>query len=152
MKSVKVFSILTVIILLFVSCSMMKKSSDNGTVSIAKILNNAKCPLNKDQQEKLKGFTPSAGREAFRGIYEVFDEKQTDALKKVFGTSPGRDGGPERPRFLFLVVMLENSGKPLTQEQLAKWKTLPDGREGFQQMRDILTEDQNSVFQGMFNR
>ncbi len=51
-----------------------------------------------------------------------------------------------------MVVMLENSGKPLSQEQLTQWKALPDGREGFRQMREIMTEEQNNVFQKMFIR
>ena len=152
MKLLKLYSILIVIVLLTASCSMMKKSSGDGLVSISEILADAKSPLSNDQQEKLKAFSTSGGREAFMGIYNIFDEKQTDALKEAFGVSAGRDGGPERPRFLFFAVILENSGCPLSEEQIVKWKALPDGRGGFQQMREVLTEEQNGVFQGMFNR
>ena len=86
------------------------------------------------------------------GAYEIFDEKQTGALKETFGASAGRGGGPERPRFLFLAIILENNGCPISEEQLVKWKAMPDGREGFQQLREVLTEKQSEVFQGLFNR
>ena len=152
MKAIKLFTILTVVTLLAVSCSMMKKAPDDGLVTISEILEDAKCPLSEDQQEKLKGFSPAGGREAFMGVYELFDEKQTDALKEAFGASTGRGNGPERPRLLFLAVILENNGTPLSDEQLVKWKALPDGREGFQQMREILTEKQGAAFEGLFNR
>ena len=119
MKMLKLYSILTIIVLLTASCSMMKKApDDDGLVTISEILDNAKCPLSKDQQDKLEGFSPSGGREAFMGAYEIFDEKQTGALKETFGASAGRGGGPERPRFLFLAIILENNGCPMSEEQL----------------------------------
>ncbi len=48
--------------------------------------------------------------------------------------------------------MFENENIPFTREQLEKLQALPEGREGFQQMRDILTEKQNALVQSMFNR
>lgn len=122
------------------------------TVTIADILKNAKCPLTGDQAKKLKEFKPGGDRGAFRAVYELFDENQIKALKETFGTSPGRDGGPERPRFVFFAVIFENEGCPLTDAQVKAIKALPGGQGMFQQLQDIFTAKQLEITQAMFNR
>ena len=152
MKLIKIIAIFVTLALFVNFCAGVKKTQREKTVTISGILKEAKCPLTKDQEKKLKEFKPAGDRGAFRAVYEVFDEKQTEALKEVFGSSPGRDGGPERPRFVFFVVLFENEKCPLTEAQLEELKALPGGRGAFQQMRDIFTEKQNEILQSMFNR
>ena len=152
MKLVKLTVIFAVIALIAVSCGRKEMAQKKGSNTIAGILQNAKCPLSEDQEKRLKEIKPGGGREAFRGIYDIFDDKQLNALKAVFGSSPGRDGGPERPRFLFFAVMFENAGCPMSEAQLQAMKELPQGREGFEKMREVFNEKQSEVLQGMFNR
>ena len=152
MKVIKFITIFFTLALFVSFCAGVKKVQKEGTVTISDILNEAKCALNEDQAKKLKEFKPAGDRGAFRAVYEIFDEKQTDALKEVFGSSPGRDGGPERPRFLFFAVIFENENCPFTEAQLKELKALPSGRGAFQQMRDILTEKQSEIIQSIFNR
>lgn len=152
MKFVQLIAIFVILALFVNFCAGAKKVQKEGTFSISTILKEAKCPLTKEQEKQLKEFKPGADRGAFRAVYELFDEKQTEALKEVLGSSPGRDGGPERPRFLFLVVLFENEKCPFTGEQLKELKALPSGRGAFEQMRDMLTEKQNGILENMFNR
>jgi len=152
MKLLKLTTILVVLALFVNFCASMKKAQKEEANTISSILKEANCPLTGEQATKLKEIKPGGDRGAFRGVYEIFDEKQTDALKEVFGSSPGRDGGPERPRNLFFVVIFENEGCPFTEAQLKQIKALPSGRGAFQQMREIFTEQQNEIMQSMFNR
>ena len=152
MKLTKLITIFVTILLFIICCAGAKKVHKEGTVTISDILKEAKCPLNEDQAKKLKEFKPAGGRGAFQGVYEIFDEKQTNALKEVFGSSPGRGGGPERPRFVFFAVIFENENCPLTEVQLKELKALPNSREAFQQMRDIFTDKQSEILQSLFNR
>ena len=152
MKLMKLMAIFVTIALFVNFCASVKKVQKESAVTISDILKEAKCPLTKDQEKKLKEFKPSGDRGAFRAVYEIFDEKQTDALKEVLGSSPGRGGGPERPRFVFFAVIFENENCPLTEAQLKELKALPGGRGAFQQMREIFTEKQSEIIQSMFNR
>ena len=152
MKAARIIPLLIAVALTFSYCAGKKKAQDDGMVRVAGVLDAANCPLTKAQADKLKEFKPGMERGAFRTLYEVFDEKQTEALKKAFGSSPGRDGGPERPRYLFFAILFENAGCPLTGAQLDKIKAFPAGQGAFQQMQDILTEQQGELLQGMFNR
>ena len=152
MKLVRLLSVFIVLALSLNSCASRKKLQDSGTNTINGILTAANCPLSEDQAKRLKEFKPGGDRGAFRGVYEIFDEKQTKVLKEVFGSSPGRDGGPERPRFLFFAVIFENENCPFTKAQLDKLKALPGGREAYQQMRDFFTEKQSGIVESMFNR
>ena len=152
MKLVKLTTILVVLALLVSFCASIKKAEKGETGTISGILREANCPLNGEQEKRLKEFKPGGDRSGFREIYEIFDEKQTDALKEVFGSSPGRDGGPERPRNLFFAVIFENEGCPFTEAQLKQIKALPSERGAFQQMGEIFTEQQNEIMKSMFNR
>jgi len=152
MKLAQLTIVLVALSLVVTSCAGAKKVQKRDSVTISGILQDAKCPLSKDQETKLKAFKPGGDRGAFRTMYEVFDEKQTAALKEAFGSSPGRGDGLERPRFLFFAVLFENAGCPLTPDQITKLKALPNERGAFQQMGDILTEQQSGLLQGMFNR
>ena len=152
MKLLKLTTILVVLALFVNFCASMKKAQKGETGTISGILKEANCPLTGEQEKRLKEFKSGGERSGFREIYEIFDEKQTDALKEVFGSSPGRDRGPERPRNLFFVVIFENAGCPFTEAQLKQIKALPSGRGAFQQMGEIFTEQQNEIMKSMFNR
>jgi hypothetical protein len=128
-------------------------AQESKTVTVAGILEKAKCPLTEEQAKKLKEFKPGGDRAAFRAIYEVFDEKQTAALKKALGTSPGRNNGPERPRGLNVMVLFENAGCPLTEDQVAKLKAVTAaGRDAMAERQKIYNEKQNEIVQSMFSR
>ena len=152
MRPVRLITIFAIVALFVNFCAGAKKLQKEGTVSINDILKEAQCPLSKDQENKLKAFKPSGGRGSFVALYEIFDEKQTIALKEVLGSSPGRGGETERPRLLFFAVLFENENCPLTEAQLKALRALPNERGAFQQMRDILTEKQSGLLQSMFNR
>ena len=152
MKLLKLTTILVVLALFVNFCTSMKNAQKGETGTISGILKEANCPLTGEQEKRLKEFKPGGERRGFSEVYEIFDEKQTDALKEVFGSSPGRDGGPERPRNLFFAVIFENEGCPFTEAQLKQIKALPSGRGAFQQMQEIFTEQQNQIVQSMFNR
>ena len=145
-----VMCVVTVSFVLFIAGAGL--AQDSKTVTIAEILKNAKCPLTDDQAKTVKEFKLGGGFESFRVLGELFNEKQDAALKEVLGVQQGRDGGPERPRFLFFVVIFENEGCPFTEAQIKEIKALPEGREGFEKMRDIFTEEQGGIMQEMFNR
>ena len=127
-----------------------KKESAEKAVTIAGILDNAKCPLTETQIKTLKELDLSAGREAFGPVYEMFEEKQYEALKEALGTRPGRDDSPDRPRYLMQVILFEKENCPLTQKQLTELLALPNERGSFQQAREIYTEAQNEAFAKIF--
>ena len=103
MKLIKIYTIFVILALFINFCAGVKKVYKKGTVTISDILKEAKYPLNKDQEKMLKEFIPVEDRIAFRGLYEIFDEKQINALKEVFGSSPGRGEEPERLSFVFFL-------------------------------------------------
>ena len=152
MKLVKLTTILVVLALLVSFCASMKKAGKGETGTISGILREANCPLSEVQEKKLKEFKLGGGPETFRTINEVFDEKQTEALKEILGTFPGFQGGPESPRMLFFVIIFENEGCPFTGAQIKQIKELPEGREAFEKMREIYSEEQSELVQEMFNR
>ena len=148
-RLVTVFVLMVSFVLVF---AVTVSAQEAKPVTIAGILEKAKCPLTEEQAKKLKEFKPGGDRSGFRAVYEIFDEKQTTALKEALGSQPGRDNGPERPRNLFFTVIFENSGCPFTDAQIAKIKEIPPGREGFEKMREVFTEKQNEIMDSMFNR
>ena len=152
MKRLKLIPIFLTLALFVSFCAGAKKASKEEANTISGILKNAGCPLTNDQAKQLNEFKPGGDPGAFRTMFELFDEKKTEALKEVFGSSPGRDGGQERPRFLFFAIMFENQGCSFTGEQLEKIKALPNDRGAFEQMKEIFTEKQSEVMQSMFNR
>jgi len=152
MRSARTLMVFLLLGLLIVSCAAKNAGKGGDANSIAGILATAGSPLSADQVKQLKDFKPGGDRGAFRAIYDVFNDKQLNALKASYGSSPGRDGGPERPRFLFFAVIFENAGCPLTGEQLQAMKALPNERGAFRQVRDLLNDKQGDVLEGMFNR
>jgi len=127
-----------------------KKESAETAVTVAGILDNADCPLTETQIKSLKELDLSAGREAFRSLYEIFEEKQYEAFKEALGTRPGRDDRPDRPRYLMQVIIFEKEKCPLTQKQLTELLALPNERGSFQQAREIYTETQNEALGKIF--
>ena len=127
-----------------------KKEAGDKAVTVADIVKQAKCPLTDEQAKKLNELDLSQGREAFQALYGIFDEKQTEALKKALGARPGRDGGPETPRYLMQLVLFEKAGCPLTGKQLEALKALPQERGSWQKMRKIFTDKQNEEMQKVF--
>ena len=127
-----------------------KKVAVDKPVTVADILKQAKCPLTNEQVKKLKDLDLSQGREAFQSLYGIFDEKQTEALKKALGTRPGRDNGPETPRYLMQLVLFEKAGCPLTGKQLEALKALPQESGSYQKMQEIFTDKQKEEMQKIF--
>ena len=80
-------------------------------------------------------------------MYQMFDEKQLEALKNTLGTRPGRNDRPDTPRFLFQAILFENAGCPLTEKQLEELKALPNERGSWQRMGDIYNEKQREEMQ-----
>lgn len=129
-----------------------KKEGADTTVTIATILKTANVPLSEEQAKQLKEFDPSQGREVFQKLFQIFNEKQTDALKKALGVMPARNDMPETPRSLFLVVILENLKCPLTQNQVDQFKDLPTDQGSWQKMNDILNDAQKEAMKKAFGR
>ena len=127
----------------------MKKSKD---LTVAGVLKDAKLPLSAENEKQLSEFKLGGDPESFRTFFELFDDKQNEALKTVYGSAPGFGGGPERPRWVFFAVLFENEGCPFTLEQLTALNELPTGREGFGRMNEVLSEEQSALVQTMFNQ
>ncbi|MFC1694258.1 hypothetical protein ACFL1R_12210 [Candidatus Latescibacterota bacterium] len=121
-------------------------------VTIDTILNKAECPLTEKQVEQFKELVLSEGREVFRTIYEMFDEKQMEALKKTLGTLPGRNDRPDRPRYLMQVVVFQKAECPLTEDQLKELKELPNERGSWEKAQEIYTEKQIEELGKIFRR
>jgi len=103
--------------------------------------------LTKEQQKKIADIlSGEITRENMNSIYDVFDEKQINALKDKLGAMPSRGDRPERPRFLLQLVILEKEGIPLTEKQVNDIKNLSMDQGGFRQMNEILTEAQREAY------
>jgi len=124
-------------------------AQDAKPLLIADILKAANNPLTADQTTKLKAIKQGMAPEGFMTINEIFNEKQTAALKETFGAQQGfGEGMPESPRMLLFVIMFENEGCPLSVDQAKKIKALPDDMMAmFEQMQTIYNEKQNKVMQ-----
>ena len=122
-------------------------SADNDPVTVTSILKAAKCPLTKEQQKKIADILSSEiTRETRNSIYDIFDEKQMNALKDKLGAMPSRGDRPERPRSLFQLIILEKEKVPLTEKQVNDIKNLSMDQGGFRQMNEILTEAQSEAY------
>ncbi len=101
-------------------------------------LKNADCALSESQTEQLKGLQP--GREFFRGMMDILDDKQSEALRNSSAMS-----------LMFTAPALENAGCPLTEAQIEKIIALPGGRnaESRQKMMEILDDKQKKVLEDM---
>lgn len=130
---------------LWAAGSVLAQQTGDKPVSIAGILKAASVPLTDDQAKKLKDFTFESGGAGFQAISGLFDDKQTEALKKVLGTRPGRNGGPERPRALFQLVILEKAGCPFTQKQIDQIKALAADQSSMQNITDLLNDAQQKA-------
>jgi hypothetical protein len=147
LSKLTVFGVILTVFFVFAAAAFSQNA--DSPVTIASILKNAGCPLTGEQAKQLKEIEPGQGFSMYRTVNEMFDEKQTNALKQALGTSPGRNNRPERPRNLFQVIMFENAGCPLTESQVKKLKELPMGQQrgGMQEMMDILTDEQQEVME-----
>ncbi len=103
---------------------------------ISMALEKAGCPLTESQTEQLKDLQP--GREFFRGMMDILDDKQREALRNSSAM-----------RLMFIAPALENAGCPLTESQIEQIKALPPGRgrESQEEMMDILNDDQKKVLE-----
>lgn len=147
MKSPRIIVIMVAgaFLALLAANSVLAQQTGDKPVSIAGILKAASVPLTVEQAAKLKDFTFESGGAGFQAMAGLFDEKQTAALGKVLGTRPGRSGGPERPRALMQLIILEKAGCPLTQAQVDKIKALPADQSSTQNITDLLTETQQKA-------
>jgi hypothetical protein len=132
---------------LWAAGSVFAQQTVDKPVSIAGILKAASVPLTDDQAKKLKDFTFESGGAGFQAMSGLFDEKQTAALGKMLGTRPGRDGGPDRPRALMQLIILEKAGCPLTQKQVDQIKALAVDQTSRQNINDLLTDTQKAAMQ-----
>lgn len=151
-KTSVVWVVCSIMLMAFCAGTAFSQDAAEKAVTLADILKAASCPLTADQTKKLAALDLTKGREAFQGLNEMFDEKQTAALKAALGARPGRDGGPESPRYLMQMVVFEKAKCPLTAKQLAALKALPNERGAFQQMNEILTDPQKEAMQKVFPR
>ncbi|MHB9027625.1 MAG: hypothetical protein ACYC9O_02530 [Candidatus Latescibacterota bacterium] len=121
-------------------------------VTVATILKAAGSPLTAEQATKIKDLDTTQGFQAFRAINEMFTEQQTAALKKELGTQPGRNNGPERPRYLTQVIVFEKAQCPVTEKQLAALKALPNEQGSREKQNEIFTDKQREAMQKFFPR
>ncbi len=130
-------------------------ASAQGTdkpVTLATILKAAGAPLTAEQTGKIKDLDMTEGFTAFRAINEMFTEQQTAALKKELGARPGRNGGPETPRFVTQLILFEKAQCPITEKQLASLKALPADQSSFRGINDLLTDKQKEAMEKFFPR
>jgi hypothetical protein len=149
MKTPRIIAVLVFGAFMAFSASIVfaQAQSADKPVSIAEVLKAAQTPMTDDQVKKLKDLQSAQGREAFMAISTLFDEKQTESLKKFFGTRPGRNNGPERPRALMQAIVLENAKCPLTMKQVDQIKAMAADQATMQAITDILTEAQKAAMQ-----
>ncbi len=79
-------------------------------------------------------------------FYVVRREAERDP-ESCLRIESGFAGSPERPRWVFFAVVLENAGCPITRDQLEALNKLPIGREGSGRMNEFLTEKQRTYIQ-----
>lgn len=144
-----VISMFTLSILL---TGVVMAQTEDKPVTLESILKAAGVPLTAEQVQKVKDLDLTKGRAAFQGFNDMFTEKQMEALKKALGTRPGRNNGPETPRYITQLVVFEKSGCPLTEKQLAAMVALPNEQGSYQKVNDILTDTQKEVWQKVMPR
>lgn len=151
-----IIALLTLVVLIMWAGTALSQSATKETpektITLAGILDTAECSLTETQIKSLKELDLSAGREAFGTLYDIFEEKQFEALKKALGTRTGRDDRPDRPRYLMQVVVFEKEKCLLTQKQLTELLALPNERGSYQLAREIYTEKQNEALGKIFRR
>ena len=155
MKISRIFTICAVLVSFMlwsgIAFSQDKKSeATDKPVTIGGLLKTAECPLTADQTKTLKDIDISKGREAFSVLYEMFDTKQLDALKKILGTQPARNNRPESPRFLRQIVFFEKAECPLTEKQVEALKAIPMDQGSFQKMTEVYTDKQKAEWEKVF--
>jgi len=137
---------------LCLSAGIALAQTDDKPVTVADILKEAKCPLTEAQAKQLKDLDMSQGRAVFQTLNDLFDEKQTEALKKALGTRAGRNGGPDRPRYLTQAIVFEKAGCPLTQKQLKALLAIEPGQGSRDAMNAVLTDKQKEEMQKVMPR
>jgi len=150
-----VFIMAGAVLIFLVGCALAqneKKESADTPVTIASILKAAEVPLSEDQAKQVKEFNPSQGPDTFMKLYQIFDDKQKDALKKTLGVLPARENFPETPRSFFLIVILDNLNCPLTQKQVDQLKDIPMDQNGWKKMDSILSDAQKEAMKKSFGR
>ncbi len=130
--------------------SVVMAQATDKPVTLATILKAAGVPLTADQDKKLKDIDITQGRAAFRDVMTMFTEKQTEALKAALGSRPGRNNGPETPRYINQLIILEKAACPLTEKQVAALKALPNEQGSNQKVMDLLTDKQKEAYQKAF--
>jgi len=130
--------------------SVVMAQATDKPVTLATILKAAGVPLTADQDKKLKDIDITQGRAAFQGINAMFTDKQTEALKAALGSRPGRNNGPETPRYINQLIILEKAACPLTDKQVAALKALPNETGANQKVMDLLNDKQKEAYQKAF--
>jgi hypothetical protein len=129
----------------------VKKEAADKAITVTDILKKAECPLTEAQTKQLKDLDLTKGREVFQTLFGMFDQKQTEALKKALGTRPGTNDRPDTPRYLFQVVIFEKTQCPITEKQLEALKALPMDSSARDKMNEILTDKQKEEMQKLFS-
>ncbi len=141
------YGVLVLAVFIAVISSSSLFAADKDPVTVAGILKDANCPLTESQQKTIADLEPGGNmREVTQKIYDMFDEKQTAALKAKLGAMPSRDDRPERPRSLLQLIVLEKEGVPLTEKQVNDIKNLSMDQGGFRQMNEMLTDAQREAY------
>ena len=115
--------------------SQMAKQMAASLKYIADALKEAGCPLTDDQMQKIRELQ---GREMFRGMMDILTDQQNEAFRQSNVMS-----------IMFIAPALEEAGCPLTEDQIARIKALPAGRDEAARgrMMEILTDKQRGVLE-----
>jgi len=101
-------------------------------------------PLTDEQKKKIGEIEP--GSEARNAMNEILTQEQRDVIQKAFA-GRGAQAFIER-----ITNSLKEAGHPLSEEQAAKLKEIEFGRDMREKIREILTDEQNKVFEEMSQR
>jgi hypothetical protein len=151
-KNFVLYMVISFFALTFLWTAAVMAQTEDKPVTLQSILKAAGVPLTDEQTKKVNDLDLTKGREAFQGFNDMFTEKQMEALKKALGTRPGRDNGPETPRYITQLVVFEKSNCPLTEKQLTAMVALPNERGSYQKVNDLLTDKQKEAWQKIMPR
>lgn len=147
--------------MLLVTFAIVAGAADSDPVTVTGVLKAAGCPLTDEQAKTIADIDPDSGREARRGINDLFTEEQTEALAAKLGEmnfggfgGMGGQGGqaaatdrPRRVRNLYQVIILEKAGCPLTEKQITDLGNIEMGPDMMTAMQEIYTEDQSAALE-----
>jgi hypothetical protein len=151
-RNLALLTVAVVFALFTVGAGMVMAQGTDKPVTLESVLKAAGAPLTAEQATKIKDLDLSQGRAAFQPINQMFTEQQTDALKKALGAQPGRNNGPERPRYLTQLIVFEKAQCPLTEKQLAALKALPNEQGSREKQNEIFTDKQREAMQKFLPR